>query len=89
MGQAMMNAMQPRAAGAAPPPIPGAVMFHVAVGKEHSGPFDIGALGRLVTAKQLTRESLVWRDGMAQWAKAGEVPELASLFAGAPPPIPG
>jgi hypothetical protein len=30
----------------------------------------------------------VWKNGMAQWMKAGEVPELAPLFANLPPPIP-
>jgi hypothetical protein len=30
----------------------------------------------------------VWKAGMAQWAKAGDVPELASLFANVPPPVP-
>ena len=38
---------------------------------------------------QLTRNSLVWKAGMAGWVKAGEVPELAGLFANSPPPIPG
>jgi hypothetical protein len=30
----------------------------------------------------------VWKTGMAQWVKAGEVPELAPLFAAVPPPVP-
>ncbi|MBZ0248181.1 MAG: DUF4339 domain-containing protein, partial [Burkholderiales bacterium] len=36
----------------------------------------------------LTRASLVWKAGMAQWAAAGDVPELAALFANVPPPVP-
>jgi GYF domain 2 len=37
---------------------------------------------------QLKRDSLVWKAGMAQWAKAETVPELAGLFANLPPPLP-
>jgi membrane protease subunit (stomatin/prohibitin family) len=87
MGAQMMNTMT--GAGAAPPPIPaGALAFHVAVGQSQSGPFDMGTLQAQITAGQLTRSSLVWKSGMAQWAKAGDVPELAALFASVPPPVP-
>jgi hypothetical protein len=36
----------------------------------------------------LTRDTLAWKQGMAAWTPAGEVPELAALFAAAPPPLP-
>jgi membrane protease subunit (stomatin/prohibitin family) len=97
MGAQMINAMggaaglgggAPAAGAAAPPPIPGAVAFHVAVGGQQAGPFDLAALQRQAASGSLTRSSLVWKAGMAQWAKAGEVPELAPLFAGVPPPVP-
>ena len=91
MGAQMVNAMGGAMAGgaaAAPPPIPGGAMFHVAVGQQQTGPFDLSALSQQVASGQLTRDALVWKSGLAQWTKAGEVPELASLFANAPPPIP-
>jgi len=87
MGAQMMNAMTGNA-GAAPPSVPGAVAFHVAVGSQQTGPFDLAALRQQAAAGQLTRNSLVWRNGMAQWSKAGEVQELAALFADLPPPVP-
>jgi hypothetical protein len=74
---------------AAPPPVPGGSAYHVAVGQQQTGPFDLGALGQQATSGQLTRNSLVWKAGMAGWVKAGDVPELAGLFANTPPPIPG
>lgn len=37
---------------------------------------------------QFNKESLVWKAGMAQWSKAGEVEELVTVFQ-AMPPIPG
>jgi len=96
MGAQMMNNMAGMAgmggaAGshAAPPPIPGGATYHVAVGQQQTGPFDLGALGQQASSGQLTRNSLVWKAGMAGWVKASEVPELASLFANSPPPIPG
>ena len=87
MGAQMMNNMGAMAGGS-PPPIPGAGGFHVAAGQSQSGPFDLGALRQQVSSGAFTRDSLVWKTGMAQWVKAGEVPELAALFADVPPPIP-
>lgn len=93
MGAQMANAMGgafggAAAGGATPPPIPGAAGFHVAVNGQQTGPFDMNALGQAVANGQVTRASLVWKAGMAQWLKAGDVPELAALFANTPPPVP-
>lgn len=75
-------------AGAMPPPIPGAVAFHIVLNGQQTGPFDMIALQSQVGSGALKRDSLVWRAGMAQWAKAGDVPELTTLFANMPPPVP-
>jgi membrane protease subunit (stomatin/prohibitin family) len=93
MGSSMMNAMTGAAGiggagAAAPPPIPAGAMFHVAVGQSQTGPFDLATLQGQASAGQFTRNSLVWKAGMAQWVKAGDVPELAPLFAAVPPPVP-
>jgi hypothetical protein len=40
-------------------------------------------------AGSLKRDTLVWTEGMAAWQKAGEVTEIAALFASVPPPLPG
>ncbi len=39
-------------------------------------------------ANGVTRETLVWCNGMANWAKAADVPELAAQFAPPIPPVP-
>ena len=97
MGQMMANMFggmqQPQTAApppaAAPPPLPQAPKFHVALGGQSAGPFDLPTLQQYVQAGQLTKETLVWREGMANWIAAGQVPELAGLFGGAtPPPLP-
>lgn len=74
--------------GAAPPPLPGAKNFFVAVNGQQQGPFDLGALTQRAQQGQLTRETLVWSQGMANWAPAGQVSDLAQLFASVPPPMP-
>ncbi len=98
MGQAMMGAMGGAAGaggmpggagGSTPPPLPGGPSFHVAVGQNQSGPFDMATLRQQAGSGQITRDSLVWKAGMSQWSKAGEVPELSELFAHVPPPLPG
>lgn len=70
--------------GTTPPPIPG-TSYHVAVNGQATGPFDVGALTQMVKTGYLTADTLVWKNGMAQWAKAGEVDELKGLFPAAPP----
>jgi hypothetical protein len=89
IGQAM--AAQPPAASspaAPPPPIPGAVVYFVATEGKQTGPYDLQTLASQAAAGRLTRESLVWAQGMAQWTPAGQVPALAGVFANVPPPLP-
>ena len=84
MNNMMGGINQQTATGAVPPPIP-TVVFHVAVNGQATGPFDISALAQMATSGQLTAESLVWKSGMAQWAKAVMVDELKNLFPTMPP----
>ncbi len=82
---------QPAAAApppAGPPPLPQAVQFYAAIGGQQAGPFDLAALQQRVQAGQITRDTLVWKQGMANWTAAGQVPDLGSLFGAVPPPLP-
>ncbi|HYJ78618.1 MAG TPA: SPFH domain-containing protein [Longimicrobiaceae bacterium] len=91
MAQQMAQALggQPQGAGAAPPPLPGqGAAYFVAAGGQQTGPHAMDALRQQAGGGALTRETLVWKQGMAGWAPAGEVPELAPLFAAVPPPLP-
>ena len=36
----------------------------------------------------ITQDTLVWKQGMANWLAAKTVPELANIFAAAAPPPP-
>jgi membrane protease subunit (stomatin/prohibitin family) len=75
------------ASGPLPPPIPAAKTFFVAVNGQQTGPFNLEELQTQVLSGQLTRATLVWTQGMVNWSTAGEVVELGSLFANAPPPL--
>jgi membrane protease subunit (stomatin/prohibitin family) len=81
------NTTSPASAG--PPPLPTAVAFHAAIDGAAAGPFDMAALAAHVRNGKLTRSTLVWKNGMAGWAAAETIPELQSLFASVPPPLPG
>ena len=87
MNNMMGGINQQTTPGAVPPPSP-TVAYHVAVNGQATGPFDISVLAQMATAGHLTADSLVWKNGMAQWAKAGAVDELKNLFANTMPPIP-
>lgn len=91
LGGAIVNATNPMAtagAGAAPPPLPTAVQFHVAINGKQAGPFTLDQLQEVVARGELTRTSLVWKPGMANWVAAESVPELQNLLAALPPPLP-
>jgi membrane protease subunit (stomatin/prohibitin family) len=101
MGQTMANQLSHAGQGAAPfnpqqglagappplpPPLPTEVVFH------HAGPD--GARSQLAAADIAARvrsqpgRHLVWKEGMANWAEAAAVPEIAALLRGEPPPLP-
>ena len=83
--QPMYQQQQP----VAPPPMPAQSTYFVAVNGQQSGPFDMNALSSMVANGQLTKDTLVWKQGMPAWAAAGTVQELSSLFGAVPPPMPG
>ena len=83
MGQQMQNAMN------TPPPVPN-VQYHVSVNGSQMGPFNMQQLQQMAQNGQLTPQTYVWKQGMANWDFVCNVPELASLLAapGTPPPPP-
>jgi len=88
MGQSMNQQAAPAPTASAPPPLPQQKSFHVAINGESKGPLPVAQLQGLVNDGSMTRESLVWTDGMANWQKASEVDDLKKLFSATPPPLP-
>ena len=65
-------------------------MWHYAQDGKPAGPFSEVDLAKSIRAGALTRDTLVWREGMAQWLPASQT-ELASLFhatSASAPPLP-
>ena len=60
-----------RARPAGPPPLPTAAQWFLGVNGEQQGPYDAAALAGRVGAGALTRETLVWKHGMAGWTARG------------------
>jgi membrane protease subunit (stomatin/prohibitin family) len=88
IGQAMNQPPATPAPSAGPPPIPQGPSYFAAIDGKQAGPFDASALKGQIEAGSVTRETLVWSEGMAEWTAAGEVDAVAKLFASAPPPLP-
>jgi membrane protease subunit (stomatin/prohibitin family) len=70
--------------GAVPPP---AMQIFVAVNGAQTGPFDVPALSQMAQSGQLTKDTLVWKAGMAAWAAASTVAELNIILGAVPPPF--
>lgn len=86
MSGAMAGMNQPAQSVAVPPPVP-VTVYHVAVNGQATGPYDISTLQQMAVSGQITADSLVWKNGMAEWTKAGAVDKLKVLFANVMPPI--
>lgn len=65
------------------------VQYYIGINGQQYGPYDWNKLQQLVQQGQLTQQSYVWKNGMAQWEFAGNVTELAPLFQGTAPQMPG
>ena len=70
------------------PPPPPQIQYNVSVNGQTAGPFNWQQLQQMIQNGQLTKNTHVWKQGMAAWEVAGNVQELASLFGALPPPPP-
>jgi membrane protease subunit (stomatin/prohibitin family) len=91
-GQQEAQPGQPQAAApqapAGPPPLPAQARWFVGVGGQQQGPFGADDLTAQARAGTFTPATLVWKNGMAAWTPAQDVPELASVLGSVPPPLP-
>lgn len=81
MAQQLAAAAGQAARGAgSPPPLPASAGFFIGVDGKAQGPFDAMGLAQRAKDGVLRADSLVWREGMAAWAAAERVPEVAALL---------
>jgi membrane protease subunit (stomatin/prohibitin family) len=82
MAQQLAGAAGQGTRAAGPPPLPAAGFF-IGVDGKALGPFDLAALAQRLKDGALRTDTLVWREGMAAWVAAAQVPDVAALFGGA------
>ncbi|MDL2314929.1 SPFH domain-containing protein [Bacteroidales bacterium OttesenSCG-928-C19] len=87
MGNIASSVNQAQPVGGPPPP-PTVSAYHVLINNVQQGPYDITTLQQMVKSGQITRESYVWKNGMAQWDKAANCADLQNFFGAVPPPPP-
>jgi membrane protease subunit (stomatin/prohibitin family) len=80
---------QPQQVAAVPPPMPTQLMYHYAVNGQQAGPVTFDKLKELFASRTVNRDTLVWKQGMANWTALKEVEELKVFLGGStPPPLP-
>lgn len=80
----MLPGVVPGALPQAPPPPPPPPAWHLVQNGQATGPFTMDQLRSFAETGALRADTLVWTAGMAGWAAASQVPQLAPLLS-APP----
>lgn len=86
LGKTLSQAINPESqnSGSVPPSIP-TVKYYVAKDGNPTGPYDIQVLKTMIIEGSLIRDTLLWKEGMEEWKKAGDISDISKLF---PPKIP-
>lgn len=87
--QQPLAAQAPQGA-AVPPPMPVQTMYFYATNGQQMGPVGFEKLKELFANRTINKETLLWKQGMANWAALNEIEELKVFLGGnTPPPLPG
>ena len=68
--------------GNTPPPVPG---YSITINGQAEGSYSIDNLTQLFLNGKITKDTLLWKKGMSDWKKAGEVEEIADALSKIPP----
>jgi len=74
--------------GAVPPPLPQQTQYFYAFNGQQTGPISLQRLTELFKQKQITGETLIWKQGMANWMTLNSIPEYQHMEGTIPPPLP-
>lgn len=85
MGSHLKTSQNQQTAVPPPPPV---TVFFIYVNNKQEGPFNLEQIRTFIQNGQLIKETLIWKEGMSQWDKAGNVSELNRLFDAVTPPPP-
>lgn len=72
----------------APPPPVGGQPYYAYINGAQQGPYDTNTLKTLIQTGVINKDTLVWKQGMAQWGKASDQADLQQFFATTTPPPP-
>ena len=80
--------MQNQGGGAVPPPLPQQTQYFYALNGQQTGPISLQRLTELFKQKQITGETLIWKQGMGSWTALNATPEYKQMEGTIPPPLP-
>ena len=85
MGQQMANSMN-ASSNNTPPPVPNQIpQYFVAIEGKQTGPFSLEEIEKELLSGHITKDTLLWTQGLKEWAKAGTL--LTENFMQTPPPL--
>lgn len=61
-----------------------AILFKVMLNGQEQGPYNLAQLKPMIQNGQLSRNTMVWQQGMSGWSEAELVPEINELFKAVP-----
>ena len=83
MGQQMTNTMS---SSSTPPPLPNQIkQYFVAVEGKQTGPYSLEEIEKELLTGTITKETLLWTQGLDTWTKADSL--LSDRFMQTPPPL--
>lgn len=85
MGNTFGNQVNQQQTNLTPPPI---TQYYTAVNGQQSGPFSIEQITKMIQEGSVKRDTLAWKTGMGDWAKASVIDSLSQAFSSVPPPPP-
>lgn len=77
--QSKADKVTPVKATVTPPPPP-TFSFYALIDNKQYGPYDKVQFKRLVDNNMVNKDTLVWKEGMAQWQAAKDVPDMDEFF---------
>jgi membrane protease subunit (stomatin/prohibitin family) len=81
---------QTMSTGSTPPPLLRETPYFLYLNNQQQSGFSFQTIANLIAQGQVTADTLLWKQGMADWSKISTIQEFRNLFEGnpIPPPIP-
>lgn len=82
MNESIRNMQVPGAGNPMPQASP---LYYAILNGNQAGPFAESEIARLISLKQITVETYMWKPGMADWKKVSDLPDVLRIVALTPP----